>query len=146
MPHLSQRHRIHTLLLITLIALLPFAPASAADEEEGATSGKPIYLEIKPPFVVNINDKLSTRVRFMQLKVQAMSRNQDVIDAMELNRAPLRHAIILLLAEQEMNDMRTIQGRNRVRDEMLGVARQVVMDQAGLLGPDALYFTDFVVQ
>lgn len=115
--------------------------ALAADKEVG----KAIYYAMEPPFVVNLNE--GPRMHFMQITVQFMTRDSEVISAIEDNLPPLRDALIMLLSHQTGETMRAVQGREEVRKQALTDARKVLAEVAGVKkGLDAVYFTDFVIQ
>lgn len=115
--------------------------ALAADKEVG----KAIYYAMEPPFVVNLNE--GPRMHFMQITVQFMTRDSEVISAIEDNLPPLRDALIMLLSHQTGETMRAVQGREEVRKQALTYARKVLAEVAGVKkGLDAVYFTDFVIQ
>jgi len=134
------------LALLLSFAILAFSMQPLhAEEEEGAPK-KPIYYAMEPAFVVNINEG-GRRTHFMQITVQLMSRSQEVIDKVEANQPPLRDAMIMLLAHQTGETMRSVQGREKVRQEALEDVRKVMEKVAGVKkGIEAVYFTDFVIQ
>jgi flagellar FliL protein len=127
---------------------LPFAPVHAEDEEEGEKKEGPkpaVYHSIAEKFVVNVPD--GKRMRFMQVKVQAMTRDEKVSEAIEANMPALSHAMIMLLSHQEAGVMRSIQGREGVRKQAIIELQKVLTEVAGLEGGlEAVYFTDFVIQ
>jgi flagellar FliL protein len=131
------------LLTITLLLfVLPFAPLHA---EEGDAPKKPIYLSLAKKFVVNVQD--GAKSRFMQVKVQVMSREETVIQAIEGNLPAFSHAMIMLLSHQNAATMSNIQEREKVRMQALTELQQVLQEVAGLSnGLEAVYFTDFVIQ
>jgi flagellar protein FliL len=126
-----------------VILLLALSWQVGTAEERGAA--KAIYFSMDPPFVVNLNE--GSRMHFMQITVQLMSRNPEVIAAVEANQPPLRDALIMLLSHQTGETMRNVMGREEVRKQALADLRKVLAQVAGLKkGLDAVYFTDFVIQ
>lgn len=137
------------LLLCSLFAIfLPLTALHAEEKEKKSGEEAPkkaIYHSLEPPFVVNLSG--TNRSRFMQIKVQVMSREEKVIAALEKNDAALRHSVIMLLAHQSSETMRSVQGREQVRAQALSELQQVLSNVAGLAeGLEAVYFTDFVIQ
>lgn len=135
-------------LIWTFVLLLgAFAPqAWAADDEggEGDKPAKPIYHPLEPPFVTNLMDE--GRMRFMQVKVQLMTRDAGAVEKIEHHRPALRDALLMLLAHQDIDLMRTTQGREAVRQQALEKVRTVLEELTGKPLVEAVYFTDFVIQ
>ena len=135
------------LLILSLFLLaLPFSPLHAEEEEEAKEAPKKaVYHAISDKFVVNIKE--GNKNRYMQVKVQAMTRDENVSAAIEANMPALSHAMIMLLAHQDGATMRNIQSREKVRMQALTDLQQVLLEVAGLAeGLEAVYFTDFVIQ
>jgi flagellar protein FliL len=137
---MTLQQRIHPLFAILLLALS--WQVNAAEKEELA---KAIYYPMDPPFVVNLNE--GSRMHFMQITVQLMSRDPEVIAAVEANQPPLRDALIMLLSHQTGETMRGVMGREEVRKQALIDVQKVLAKVAGVKkGLEAVYFTDFVIQ
>lgn len=135
------------LLILSLFMLaLPFAPLHAEEEEAVKEAPKKaVYHAISDKFVVNIKE--GGKNRYMQVKVQVMTRDEKVSAAIEANMPALSHAMIMLLAHQDGAAMRDIQSREKVRAQALIDLQQVLVEVAGLKeGLEAVYFTDFVIQ
>lgn len=134
-------------LFVLLGLLLSFltAPSLHAEEKEGEAPKKAIYYALEPAFVVNLQE--GRRTHFMQVKVQLMTREENVVQAVEENQPPMRDAMIMLLAHQTGETMRSVQGREQVRQQALAELRRVLAEVAGIKdGIEAVYFTDFVIQ
>lgn len=131
---------MRTLLSLTLLTLLlALSQTSLADERP------PIYHAIEPAFVVNIND--GSRPRFMQLKLQVMTREQTVIPHLESHQAAIRHAMIMLLSSQDGDTMRNAAAREPIRAQALAILQQTLAEVSGLQeGLEAVYFTDLIIQ
>jgi flagellar FliL protein len=137
--------RLVTLFTLCLLAL-PLSALHAADKEgEKEAPKKALYLAIADKFVVNVQD--GAKMRFMQVKVQVMTREEKVSAAIEGNLPAFSHAMIMLLSNQNADTMRSPQGREQVRMQALGELQQVLSEVAGIsAGLEAVYFTDFVIQ
>ena len=129
--------------------ITPFVhgPASVQAEAEAelAARGPALYTPFDPPLLANfVDDKGATR--YLQLGVQAMARDQKVIDSLQLHAPALRNAFLMLIANQDYTDTLTRDGKERLRSDMLLEARAILKRNAGVDGIEALYFTSFVVQ
>lgn len=132
-------------LLLSLVLILLAAPPSLLLAEEKETPKKALYLPLADKFVVNVRD--GKRMRFMQVKVQVMTREERVFNAINEHLPALNHTIIMLLSHQDADTMRSVQGREQVRIEAQGEIQRVLAEVAGLgEGLEAVYFTDFVIQ
>lgn len=132
-------------LALSLLALLTLLSVSLPATAEG--SGP--YLAIDPPIVVNLISPGSPR--FMQVKVQMMSHDPKVLEAIKDNMPPVRDALIMLLSAQTADAMYDVQNREKIRQQALAAVRQVLAKVAGIKsddhhGVEALYFTDFIIQ
>ena len=138
---------LHRLFLIVtlLLSLAPGSPLYAEEPEGEAGPKKALYLALADKFVVNVQD--GKRSRFMQVKVKVMTHDEKVSAAIEGNLPAFSHAMIMLLAHQDADTMRNVEGREGVRLQALADLQQVLNDVAALdSGLEAVYFTDFVIQ
>ncbi len=143
-----------------LILLFTFSvTVQAASGGASYSNGKANYYPLEPALVVNLHD--GKRMRFMQVKVQVMTRDTDVITALQENNPAIRHELLMLLSHQSIAAMRDVQTREKVRQQALQQLGTVLKTLTGLSaektvedpegnkhpsGIQALYFTDFVIQ
>lgn len=143
--------RLRSVLLSALL-LVPLQPWAA-----DWTEGRPNYFEITPPITVNI--RASGDIRFVQLKIQLMSREVATLTAIEANKSALVDRLILLISEQSVEAMSDVRSRELIRKAALDQVIAVLRDVAGIVpkkatdeggsavkGIEALYFTDLVIQ
>jgi flagellar protein FliL len=107
--------------------------------------GPPLYLALDPPFVVNFQaDQL---VRFLQVSVEVMSRDQKTLDLLKDNDPVVRNDLLILLANQKYTDLSTPTGKEQLRADALAAIRKDLVQAGG--DPklaEAVYFTSFVMQ
>lgn len=133
------------ILLGLLFSILAAPSLHAEEKKEAEAPKKAIYYALEPAFVVNLQG--GRRIHFMQVKVQLMTRDDNVVKAAEENQPPIRDAIIMLLAHQSGETMRSVQGREQVRQQAMAEVQKVLAEVAGIKeGIEAVYFTDFVIQ
>lgn len=116
-------------------------------EEELATEAHlppPIYLPLGEPLIVNFSD--GGRLRFVQLGVEVMAREQEVIASVENNLPVLRNNLLMLFGNLQMESIVTQEGKEAMRARALDEIRSVLMRITGLEGIEDLYFTSFVIQ
>ncbi|MGE0080594.1 MAG: flagellar basal body-associated protein FliL [Thiohalomonadaceae bacterium] len=113
----------------------------------GSENAGPAYLALEP-FVVNLKD--GPRVRFMQVKMQVMASDPKVQEAVTLHMPAVRDRLIMLFAHQDAAALRTLEGREVLRQEALAAVQAVVAEVITTTGEpaavEAVYFTDFVIQ
>jgi len=108
-------------------------------------AGPPLYLALDPPFVVNFQaDQL---VRFLQVSVEVMSRDQQTLDLLKNNDPVVRNDLLILFANQKYSVLATPEGKEQLRADALTAIRKDLTQSGGdpkLL--EAVYFTSFVMQ
>lgn len=125
----------------------------SGDSEEANASGEtieevdedldPIYLEMRPAFVVNFEHKGA--IRYVQASLQLMSYEQDAIDKVQANMPAVRNRLIMLFSTQNYVSLSTIEGK----EQLLVDSRKAVNTTVNLKGKlviDEVYFTSFVIQ
>ena len=126
-----------------------FGGAAASHNKTAAAAHRPLapplYLALDPPFVVNFQaDQL---VRFLQVSVELMSRDQKTLDLLKSNDPVLRNDLLILLANQKYTVLATPDGKEKLRAEALAAIRKDLVQAGG--DPklvEAVYFTSFVMQ
>lgn len=115
------------------------------EEDEQIEKRKPaIYIPLDPPFVVNFEG--GGRVRFLQITVEAMTRDADVVEIVEKHMPIIRNNLVLLFSNQTHEQMSTIEGKEQLREEALLEIQNVLEQETGDKGIEALYFTSLVMQ
>ncbi len=127
---------IKTTLTLVLLCLI-----SAVNAESGANSS---YFSIEPPMVVNIYDP--KRIKFLQVDTQVKVKNSGVIDDIELHKPAIRHAMLMLISSQNIKEMKTVKGKEKLRKEALKTIKKVLKEKTGKEGITELYFTGFIIQ
>ena len=121
----------------------PAAPAGGhgGAPADGAAAGGPAA-NIFPlePFIVNIYD--GQELRYLKVKVELEMVGPAVKGELEARLAPIRDAILVLLSAKTLQDVQDIQGKNGLKDEILGAINKHI--PPGKIAK--VYFTDFVVQ
>jgi len=150
-------------IIIIVVALLVVGGGAAAfflmggeSAEEGAEgeSAKveevveeeeqdPIYHEVVKDFVATFED--GDGIRYLQLSLQVMSYQQEAIDRVDANLPAVKNSIIMLISSQNYDDLKTNEGKDSLRKEILSSVRKVARLKSGQKLEDVL-FTGFVLQ
>ncbi len=113
-----------------------------------APAAKPraaIYYKFDPAFVVNFGGEGSAR--YFQVTVEAMSRDQAVLDVLKNNEPAVRNDLVLLYSSQDSATLLSTDGKEKLRAQTLAAIRRV-LDEEGADGKlvEQVYFTSFVIQ
>ena len=130
----------------TWFALRSDAGTSAgAAPRAAAPRAAPIYYKFDPAFVVNFGGAGSAR--YLQVGVEAMSRDAAILDTLKNNEPAVRNDLILLYSSQNDATLMTTEGKEMLRAATL-TAIQKVLNEAGADGKliEQVYFTSFVIQ
>ena len=109
--------------------------------------GKPapaMYYAFDPPFIVNFDDDQA--VRFLQLQMQALAREQAVLDALKLHEPLVRNNLLMLMNGRDYKSLMDRDGKEKLRQECLKEIQRILTKETGKPGVEDLLFTSFVVQ
>ena len=113
---------------------------------EDATALPPaMYQPLEPPLVVNFQDEDGSS-RYLQMTVQAMARDQQVIDAIKVHAPAIRNNFLMIIGNRDYEGLGSVEGKERLRAEMLEEARAILKSNTGEPGIEEIYFTSFVMQ
>jgi flagellar FliL protein len=133
------------LAALLLLALLCPASVLAKQKAPEPPPGGLQYFALEPALVSNLQSE-GRKARFVRCEIQLMSEQPGATEQFGLHTPPLRHALLLLLAEQDAKAMQTPEGKDGLRRTALETVRAVLQDKTGQPWVDDLYFTSFYVQ
>ena len=127
----------------------PEVKVEEAKAKEAATpKGPPLYLALDPPLVVSLEDKGA--IRFLQVTVELMSRDEDVIANLNTHMPVIRNNLLMLLGGQSIPSLTNRDEKERLRQESLAEVRKILKNNPGKAEHpgtvEDVYFTSFVVQ
>ena len=137
-------------LLNSMTPNCPAPPVEIAKAEKAAeeAKGPPLYLPLDPPLVASIEDKGA--IRFLQVTVEIMSRDEHVIANLKNNMPIIRNNLLMLLGGQPIPALVNRDDKEKLRHEALVEVQKIM---AANPGDDKhpgkvedIYFTSFVVQ
>jgi flagellar FliL protein len=124
---------------ITAIVPVP----SPSGHGEGGEAKASLFYPIDPPLVVNFED--GSAVRFLQISMEVMGKDQKGIDSVQRNMPLIRNNLLLLMSNRNYQSLMSREGKEKLRQEALTEIRAVQKKQGGA-DVDDLLFTSFVVQ
>jgi flagellar FliL protein len=106
--------------------------------------GSPAYVDLKPPFTVNLDPQ--DPVGFLQISLQVLTYDDGVADELEKHKPLIRNNLVLLFGKQKSVDLREPEGKDKLQKSALETVQQVI-NQYGSGGEvDNVFFTSFVMQ
>jgi flagellar FliL protein len=85
-------------------------PAAMAREGGGKAA---VYYAIDPPLVVNFED--GSVVRFLQISMEVMARDQKAIESVQKNIPLIRNNLLLLMSNRNYQTMMSREGKEKLR-------------------------------
>ncbi len=122
----------------------PVAASSPAPEAHSAKAAA-IYYKFDPAFVVNFGSEGTTR--YLQITLEAMSRDPAVIEEIKNNEPAIRNDLVLLYSAQQPEALLAPEGKEKLRQATLDAVRKTIVAE-GAKGEavEAVYFTSLVIQ
>lgn len=115
-----------------------------AEEEVVQEVREPYYLEIRPPFVVTLLSE--TKSYFLQVETAVLAYSQEDFDALEKNQPAIKSALVDLYSVQDVNYMKTKEGKDKLKEKALQKVKDVMKKAYGKDTAEEIYFTKFVIQ
>ena len=113
--------------------------------KKGKKEKKPaVYLTFESPFVVNFIDK--NQIRYLQINVEIMARDQEVIDAVTTHMPKIKNNFLILFSDLDFEMITNAAGKQKLRDLALEELRKILKDEGDKSEVEALYFTGLVMQ
>ncbi len=122
---------------------------SADATEEGAAAAEPVkavalYASLRPDFVLNY--KVNGRGHFLKVAISLLTREQDVVDAVEQHMPLLRNELVMLFGAAEFDSLKVAEGKEALRSSALAAIQAIMEKEIGKPGVEQVLFTDFVMQ
>jgi flagellar FliL protein len=115
-------------------------PGGEADAEGGEHGGKPGGLLALEPFIANLADDGGRR--YLKATFQIDFGSAAVPASMPTHLPQVRDLLLTLFTSKTYDEIRTPEGKQQLREEILGRVNQVLDRDLA----KAVYFTEFIVQ
>lgn len=122
---------------------LPVTAVGANEAHEEEQLPEALYQPLDPPFVINANNPGSRRL--MQIRMQAMSYDQGVINQLQKNMALVRDAVILLLSAQDFDQLGSPEEKEQLRGKIKKAIESSVRFPKGAK-LETVLFTEFIME
>ncbi len=114
-------------------------------EEEVPTPKPALFASLHPPLVVNFDDGFGD-THFMQMTLEVMARDQGIIEHVRNHSAVIRNNLILLFSNVDYETVTTRDGKQQMLDEALVEIQNIIKQETGETGVEAVYFTGLIIQ
>ncbi len=134
-------------LLTLIMACSQWVYAQDEDEEDSAVKAKPIYIPLKPPFVVNYGGK--GRLKYLKAELSVRVASNIEASYVRHHMPMIRNNIVLLFSRQNDEDIDTQEGKELLRQAALEEIKLIIAEEQGedtREGIVDLYFNNFVIQ
>lgn len=122
------------------------AAAKGGDHKEGkeALVKTPLYLEVAPPFVVNLNE--ADTIHFLQVEVSLMAYDQPSLDKVKEQLPVVRHHLVVLFGKQTFADILSEEGKRRLQADARTIVQEALTKATGKPLVEDVYLTSIVGQ
>jgi len=125
------------------------------DEDHGDSKKKPPVYASLEPFVVNLSSEAADR--YLQVGIDVKVSDPGIADKIKVHLPEIRNGILLILSSKKVEELNTVEGKNRVRVEIrdavnkpLGMYRRppegMEMKYTPKKGAQDVLLTSFVIQ
>lgn len=125
--------------------LLMLAQATVSMAAGGGGGGSTPYLDIKPPFVVNLSDKNSD-IRYLQVAVTLKLADETTGDIVNKHMPMIRHRLVLLFSSLSFADISSSQGKIKLTADVLHEIQEGLKKMTGKELVEEVYLPKLVGQ
>ncbi|WP_157954353.1 flagellar basal body-associated FliL family protein [Saccharospirillum mangrovi] len=125
-------------VLVAVVSMFSLT-VQAEDEPVG-----PNYVALEPQFTLNYGQ--GDRLKYVQLSVTLEVDNNNAALEVNAHSDSIRHAVIMQFAQEEEATLRSVEGRELVRERLLDRLRAVMEREVGEAMIRKVLFTSIVVQ
>jgi flagellar FliL protein len=117
---------------------------SASPSGGGAGDANSPYFELPAPFIVNLNNK--NGITFLQVNAQFRVNKPENKSHLTMHLPAIQHTMVILLSEKSSDDVRTVSGKEKLRQEALTALQEMFTEKVGDPVIEEVYFTGFIIQ
>jgi flagellar FliL protein len=136
---------VNARILLVLALLLP-GVALAAEEEEKEGAPKVAYITLTPPLVGNYALDGGPRLRVYKADVALRVTGDAAAAAVKHHEPLIRNQLVGLFAQQGVDDMSSVEAKEKLRQEALKQVQQVLETEEGKPIVEDVLFNNLIVQ
>ena len=130
------------LILYTIILMLGFTQARAAEDESAPTTSA--YVSLGDPMVLNLSG--TKRLTFLQISADVLVSDADAEETIKIHVPAIRHSLIMLLSEQKASDIKTPAKREEIRQQATAQVQSLIVALSGSTDVSDVLFSSILVQ
>lgn len=131
-------------LLLSLTTTVWAEDEEAVEGEEGAVVAKPIYIPLKPPFVVNYGGV--GKLKYIKAELSVRVKDATAANTLRHHMPLIRNSMVLLFSSQTDADLDTQEGKELLRQAALTEINALLEEEEGESGVVDLFFNNLIVQ
>lgn len=131
-------------LLLSLSSALLAEDEEAAEGEDSAVVAKPIYIPLKPPFVVNYGGV--GKLKYIKAELSVRVKDATAANTLRHHMPLIRNSMVLLFSSQTDADLDTQEGKELLRQAALNEINALLEEEEGESGVVDLFFNNLIVQ
>ena len=120
------------------------AAGDAAEEVVEEVRGDPSYIDLKPPFTVNLDPE--DPVQFLQISIQILTFDSSVAEEVEKHKPLIRNNLLVLFGQQKSAELRSPEGKQNLQQQVQDIVQSVINERGSGGEVDSVFFTTFVMQ
>lgn len=146
--------RIPTILLVAIFFTLSAQASEEKKEEtdkptedkleEPALLSRPIYVPIKPAFVVNYGEP--GKLKYLKLEISLRVKDTTSSNAVRHHMPLIRDYLVRAFSRLKDEDIDTQAGKEKIRRQAAEGIRELLIEEDGEEGITDLFFNNFVIQ
>ena len=115
-----------------------------AEEVVEEVRGDPSYIDLKPPFTVNLDPE--DPLQFLQISIQILTNDSSVAEEVEKHKPLIRNNLLVLFGQQKSADLRSAEGKQTLQQQVQEIVQSVINERGSGGEVDSVFFTTFVMQ
>ncbi len=127
-----------------LTGVLAPEPQVAAAVEAEPEPEEVFYYNVQPEFVVNFQGK--TRMKFLMIEMVVATTDEKVLPILSDHDPEVRNSLLMLLAEQDSDELKTAEGKQALRDAAMVRIDEVVTKHYRAESVQDIFITRLVMQ
>lgn len=102
------------------------------------------YFDITTPFVVNIQSE--SGMNYLQVQAQLRLSRPELKSKLSANLPAIQHTMMMLLSEQSAKDLRSVAGKQKLRENVLKELQKLLEKEIGDPAVEEVLFAGFIIQ
>jgi len=137
-------HSLQRALLLIICLLSSFTVwAEETEETEEIAEANIEYVDIKPSIIANY---IAPTLHFLKADLTLQVRGEETVEAIERQRAHIRHNLVMFFSRQDQEAVSSNEGRERLKQESLSEVIRALEAEGEPADVEAVLFTSFIVE